>query len=150
MIDGRVPGRPLARSFVLAAAEKRLARAFGAPAEAPARPAPARAAEPVLALDPPRTRQRSDPGALAAQLAGDLAQKLDELVYVWSVIRELEPFAAPGETELRRRAAELALVAAGGALDVPIEPLLRAARGFLDAHGMDEGYIRKLCEWYRI
>lgn len=147
MIENAVTGKPRERPVVLAAALRRLERAFGAPAPAAGAAAAGGAAgRPVFTLHAPGAR---DPAALARLLADDLAAKLDELLYVWSVIRELEPFAAEQEPSLRRRAAELALVDAGSAVELPIEPLLHVARGFLDAHGMDEGYIRKLCEWYR-
>jgi hypothetical protein len=109
----------------------------------PSRPA---AQSPVVTLDAPRAP--ADPRALASLLAEDAEAKLDQLCYVWNVISELEPFAAPGEPSLRRRAAELFVVAGGGAPDVPIEGPLRAARSFLDAHGMSEAYIDRLCEWY--
>jgi hypothetical protein len=85
---------------------------------------------------------------MAALLADDLASKLDQLCYVWNVIQELEPFAAAGEPSLRRRAAELFLVAAGGEAAIPLEGPLRAVRSFLAAHGMHEQYVETLCDWY--
>jgi hypothetical protein len=142
------------RSAVLEAAFRRLERSSAgsgerAPAADPARAQPERLrapARPVLTLDPPLPPR--DPRALATILADDFAAKLDELCHVWSVIRELEFFVGRGEPSLRRRASELALVTSGGGLDLPIEALLRVARGFMDERGMDEQYVRKLCEWY--
>lgn len=144
------------RSAVLEAAFRRLERAGVPPLAPDLRPAAPRAPgrpreAPVLTLDAApaaRVRPRLDPAALAMLLAEDAARKMDELVYLWRVIRELEPFASPSEPPLARRAAELALVEAGGALELPIEALLRATRSFLDAHGMDEAYVRTLCAWY--
>jgi hypothetical protein len=147
------------RSYVLDAAFRRLARTYGAEKAVPAARAPSRepaprpgARRPVVTLDPPAVAaaRRGDPAALATLLADDLAAKLDELVYVWNVLRELEPFAEADAIPLRRRAAELALVRAGGALDLPIEDLLRAAKSFMDRHGMDERYVRTLCAWYGV
>ncbi len=140
-------------SDVLAAAFRRLRRH----APPPARPAPApearpRSGAPVFTLEPPRParppRPPADPRALAALLADDTAARLDELCYLWAVIRELEPFERPGEPHLRRRAAELLLVAAGGSFELPIEGPLRAVRAFLAAHGMAEAYVERLCDWY--
>jgi hypothetical protein len=145
-----VPAQKPRKSTVLDAALKRLERALGpAPRKEPP-PAPPRAnaapRRPVLTLEPPAPP--GDPRALAGLLADDLAAKLDEICYVWTVIREIEPFGRPPAAPLRRRAAELALATAGGAIDLPIEPLVRAACGFLDEHGMDEAYVRKLAKWY--
>jgi hypothetical protein len=118
---------------------------LGAPAPVPAKAAPG-PRKPVVTLEAPG--RRGDPRALAALLADDVAAKLDQLCYVWNVISELEPFVQAGEPSLRRRAAELLLVAAGGSADLPIEGPLRAVRSFLAAHGMSEEYIDHLADWY--
>jgi len=157
-----VPAEP--RSPVLAAAQRRLARdarsaapthlrapastaerAFGRP---PLRPAAPRTAErrPVVTLEAPR--RPVDARALATLLADDTANKLDQLCYVWSVIQELEPFAGAGEVSLRRRAAELLIVASKGDAEIPLAGPLRAVRSFLSTHGMQEEYVESLCSWY--
>jgi transglutaminase-like putative cysteine protease len=110
----------------------------------PPPPAPPRR-QPVFTLEP--ARAPADPRALASLLADDVASKLDQLCYLWNVVNDLEPFAAAGEPSLRRRAAELFLVA-GGSAEIPLEGPLRAAASFLAKHGMREEYVEKLCGWY--
>lgn len=133
------------RSPVLAAAQRRLAREGRSPAPIPQRVrAPER--RPVVTLEAPR--RPVDARALATLLADDTANKLDQLCYVWSVIQELEPFAGAGEVSLRRRAAELLIVASKGDAEIPLAGPLRAVRSFLSTHGMQEEYVESLCSWY--
>ncbi len=118
--------------------KRRRRRAAAAPRM---RSAPAR---PAAAAPPPL-----DWEVAAARLVEDVAAKLDEICFVWEVIRELEPFVARGEPSLRAEAAAAYVLGAAGSPELRIEALLEPLIRFLDRKGMDERHVRFLHAWYR-